>query len=195
MALSCDALSSRKTEMPTAASVYLMISATLGQEEPTQPVCSGALLPVWSLMTADQASISSMAFLAYRWSRVTYQASAWVYGDRVLALVGAAVVGVGVRAALDRRARLGRAVTVGVFARDHPVESTLPRLGPGVDLDAGEVDEGGGSGLGGFRGPREDAGDEGGHGGEECGSAHVRGLPFSYVNGSAFMNRRAEPRR
>ncbi len=81
MAVSYDALSSRKTEMPTAASiidssqlpleleplmisgrytlrsmvanrpelaqvpvyVYLMISAAFGQEEPAQPVCSGAL--------------------------------------------------------------------------------------------------------------------------------------------------------
>src|SRR4051794_3725158 len=102
MALSYDVLSSRKTEMPTAASiidssqfpleleplmisgrytvrsmvakrpelaqepvyVYLMISAALGQEEPAQPVCRGALLLVWSLITPDQASISSMAFFA-----------------------------------------------------------------------------------------------------------------------------------
>ena len=117
MALSYDVLSSRKTEMPTAASiidssqfpllleplmisagrrcaawsrsgpssahvpvyVYLMISAARGQEEPAQPVCSGALLLVWSLMIADQASISSMDFFAYRSSRVMYQASALVY--------------------------------------------------------------------------------------------------------------------
>ena len=59
--------------------VYLMISAALGQEEPAQPVCSGALLLVWSLITADQASISSMAFFAYRSSRVMYQARALVY--------------------------------------------------------------------------------------------------------------------
>src|SRR5919109_3288251 len=59
--------------------VYLMISAALGQEEPAQPVCRGALLLVWSLITADQASISSMAFFACRSSRVMYQARAWVY--------------------------------------------------------------------------------------------------------------------
>ena len=41
-----------------------MISAALGQEEPAQPVCSGALLLVWSLMVADQASIIWMAFCA-----------------------------------------------------------------------------------------------------------------------------------
>lgn len=58
--------------------VYLMISAALGQEEPAQPVWRGALLLVWSLITADQASISSMAFLACRASPVTYQARAWV---------------------------------------------------------------------------------------------------------------------
>ncbi|MGX1122764.1 hypothetical protein RKD37_008127 [Streptomyces ambofaciens] len=40
--------------------VYLMISAALGQEEPAHPVCSGALLLVWSRITADHASISSM---------------------------------------------------------------------------------------------------------------------------------------
>ncbi len=59
--------------------VYLMISAALGQEEPAQPVWSGALLLVWSLTTADQASMSWMAFLAYRSSRVMYQARASVY--------------------------------------------------------------------------------------------------------------------
>ena len=56
-----------------------MISAAFGQEEPAQPVCRGALLLVCSLITADQASISSIDFFAYRSSRVMYQASASVY--------------------------------------------------------------------------------------------------------------------
>ncbi len=102
MALSYDVLSSRKTEMPIAASiivssqfpleleplmisgrytfrsmvekraelvhvpvyVYLMISAALGQEAPAQPVCRGALLLVWLVIVADQASMISMAFWA-----------------------------------------------------------------------------------------------------------------------------------
>jgi hypothetical protein len=51
-----------------------MISAALGQEEPAQPVCRGALLSVWSLITADQASISSIALRACRSSGVMYQA-------------------------------------------------------------------------------------------------------------------------
>jgi len=59
--------------------VYLMISAALGHVEPAQPVWRGALLLVWSVITADQASMSWMAFLAYRSSRVRYQASASVY--------------------------------------------------------------------------------------------------------------------
>ena len=41
-----------------------MISAARGQEEPAQPVCSGALLLVWSLIIADQASMISIAFFA-----------------------------------------------------------------------------------------------------------------------------------
>jgi len=42
----------------------LMISAARGHTEPAHAVCRGALLLVWSLMTADQASISSMDFFA-----------------------------------------------------------------------------------------------------------------------------------
>lgn len=44
--------------------VYLMISAAFGHEEPAQPVCRGALLLVWSVIVADQASISWMDFCA-----------------------------------------------------------------------------------------------------------------------------------
>lgn len=85
-----------------------------------------------------------------------------VGGDRVLALVGAAVIGVRVRPALDDRPRLGRAVQIGVLARQHRVEGALPGLGADVDLAAGEVqlplgdrdsgmDESGGGGVGGSR--------------------------------------------
>lgn len=59
--------------------VDVMISAALGQEEPARQVCSGALPWVWSLNKADQAPVSSIALRACRSSRVTYQASAWVY--------------------------------------------------------------------------------------------------------------------
>ncbi|GAA4245967.1 hypothetical protein GCM10022255_015400 [Dactylosporangium darangshiense] len=44
--------------------VYRMISAARGQEEPAQPVCSGALLFVCSLIVADQASMIAMALVA-----------------------------------------------------------------------------------------------------------------------------------
>jgi len=59
--------------------VYLMISAARGQEEPAQPVWSGALLLVRSLITADQASMIWIAFCAYRLSWVMHQASESVY--------------------------------------------------------------------------------------------------------------------
>ena len=55
-----------------------MISAARGQTDPAQPVCGGALLLVWPRRVADQASISSIAFWAYRASPVRYQASASV---------------------------------------------------------------------------------------------------------------------
>lgn len=60
--------------------------------------------------------------------------------DGVLALVGAAVVGIGVGAALDHCARLRDAVQVRVPACHHLVEGALPGLGPRVDLGAGEVE-------------------------------------------------------
>ncbi len=41
-----------------------MISAARGQLDPAQPVCSGALLFVWSWIVADQASMSWIAFWA-----------------------------------------------------------------------------------------------------------------------------------
>src|SRR5688500_4699927 len=56
-----------------------MSSPARANEAPAQPVCNGALCPVWSVSTADQASMIWMAFRAYRSSRVTYQISAWVY--------------------------------------------------------------------------------------------------------------------
>src|ERR1051325_4533158 len=59
--------------------VYLMISAARGHDEPAQPVCSGALLFVWLVITADHASISAIDFCAYRASPVMYQISASVY--------------------------------------------------------------------------------------------------------------------
>src|SRR4051794_28176169 len=115
-ALSNDALSSRNTAMPIAASVMmssqlpfepdplirygrytvrsivanrpaprqpagyvcLISSAARDQPAPDQPVCSGALLLVCWVSTADQASMSSMDFLAYRASRVMYHISASV---------------------------------------------------------------------------------------------------------------------
>lgn len=59
-----------------------MISAARGHDEPAQPVCNGALLFVWSLMVADHASMIAMALVAYRLSRVMYQASDSVYAAR-----------------------------------------------------------------------------------------------------------------
>src|SRR5256886_5894698 len=119
-ALSKDALSSRNTEIPMAASVmmssqlplapeplmntgrytvrsmvanrpafgqppgyaYRISSAARDQPVPAQPVCSGALLLVCVLIVADQASMSWIAFLAYRSSRVRYQVSASAYAAR-----------------------------------------------------------------------------------------------------------------
>lgn len=56
-----------------------MISAARGQVEPAHAAWSGALLLVWSVTTADQASMMEIALAAYRASRVMYQASASVY--------------------------------------------------------------------------------------------------------------------
>ncbi len=56
-----------------------MISAARGQVEPAQAVWSGALLLVWSVMVADQASMIWIALAAYRLSRVTYHSRASVY--------------------------------------------------------------------------------------------------------------------
>src|SRR5262245_16982975 len=56
----------------------LMISAAFGQDAPAQPVWRGALELVCSWSVADHASISWIAFCAYRSSRVMYQARASV---------------------------------------------------------------------------------------------------------------------
>src|SRR4051795_5193247 len=58
--------------------VCLISSPARDQFVPAQPDCSGALLLVWFLSTADQASISSIALAAYLASRVRYHSSAWV---------------------------------------------------------------------------------------------------------------------
>ena len=42
-----------------------MISAARGQTDPAHPVCSGALLLVWFLIVADQASMIAIALVAY----------------------------------------------------------------------------------------------------------------------------------
>src|SRR5256885_5637015 len=59
--------------------VYLTSSAARDQPTPAQPVCSGALLFVCVVSTADHASMSWIALVAYRPSRVTYHASASPY--------------------------------------------------------------------------------------------------------------------
>ncbi|CAL9432961.1 hypothetical protein SUDANB1_02078 [Streptomyces sp. enrichment culture] len=116
-----------------------------------------------------------------------------VRGDRVLALVGAAEVGVVVRTAFDDRPWPGRAVQVGVLARHHPVEGTLPGLGAGVGLGPGEVQlplrdgdsgvgEGGGGAGGGVGGPGEDTADEGGEAARRAVLRIRGGLPFLYMN-------------
>src|SRR2546425_800700 len=59
--------------------VYLISSAARDQSAPDQPVCNGALELVCCLSVADQASISRVAWLAYRASRVKYQVNAQAY--------------------------------------------------------------------------------------------------------------------
>ncbi|GAA2952512.1 hypothetical protein GCM10011428_85320 [Streptomyces violaceus] len=149
--------------------VYLMISAALGQEEPASR--SAGRVAVGVVPDHGRPGVHQLDGLA----RVPFVAGdvpgegLGVGGDRVLAFVGAAVIGIGVGTALDDSPGLGPAVQVGVLARHHPVEGALPGLGTGVDLGAGEVqlplgdgdsrvDEAAGSGVG---GPGEDTGDQG----------------------------------
>lgn len=119
-----------------------------------------------------------------------------VGGYRVLALVGAAVVGVGVRAALHDGAWLCGAGERGVLAGQHLVVRALPGLGSGLHLGADEVElgaadedagvgEGGrGRGRGGLHRLRGDGGcgsvrrgrgheDRGEQGGQCCGEAEA----------------------
>src|SRR4051812_42605858 len=71
-----------KAAMSAAAQpsyVCRMISPDSGHSAPPQAVCRGALLLVCILSVCAHAFMISMAFLAWASSRVTYQASAWVY--------------------------------------------------------------------------------------------------------------------